>query len=229
MIFPNTVSVFYCGVVLSLMPLQGATVIDQQVKYSGNFFLGLPLRMDNSLGQSFTPSLSSIQFITINALGSMDNTPVQTTLRIRLFLGEDRSTDAIALSPDIVVRSRTVELPAGEFTLVSHVVDPVTWLFDSPVSLDPGIRYSFYIDHISGDDLWWSAPLESSYAGGRALFTSPFGDVENESMSFSFSEGVLIPEPGSFFMMGGAALIFSILRRRRIEVADVVRCRPHPH
>jgi hypothetical protein len=207
-----------CVVIHFLTQLQGAVVTDQQVGYSGSFGYGVLLRENESVGQSFTPELSSIQFITINTLTSANfNTPVETTLRLGLFLGEDRSEAALASSPDILVSSRMVETPSGEFTIVSYVIDPVTWSFDSPLPIQSGVRYSFQIDYVSGDDLMWTASPEP-YSGGRGLFTG-FGGVENESMNFSFSEGVLIPEPSPIFMASGGALILAASRRRRIEQA----------
>ena len=196
--------------------LDGAVVVDQQVGHSGVFFLGVLLRENDSAGQSFTPSLSSIQFVTINTLTSANfNTPVETTLRLGLFSGEDRSLASITSPQDILVRSRMIETPAGEFTIVTHVIDPVTWIFDAPIAITPASKYSFHVDHVSGDDLMWTASWES-YSGGRALFTNILEGTENELMNFSFSEGNLVPEPEAFLMLPIGLILLSS-RRRRVE------------
>ena len=208
--------VISAGLILSLPSLRGAVVVDQQVGHSGVSFLGVLLAEGGSAGQSFTPESSSVQFVTINTLTSANfNTPVEATLRLGLYAGESRSLGSITSPLEILVRSRMIETPSGEFTIVTHVIDPVTWIFDAPVVLTPGSKYSFHVDHVSGDDLMWTASWES-YSGGRALFTNILEGTENELMNFSFSEGNLIPEPEVFLMIPiGLAFLSSRRRRER--------------
>ena len=211
---------------MSLASLQGAVVVDQQVGHSGVFFYGVYLRDSESAGQSFTPSQDSVQFITINTLTSADfNMPVQATLRISLYTGEDRSMGAIATSSDILFQSHEVQWTSGGFTFVDNVVDPLTWILDAPVSLTAGNRYSFHVDHVSGDDLMWTASWES-YSGGRALFTNILEGAENQLMNFSFSEGTVVPEPESFLLFPvGMLLLWS---RRKSEQAVGCNRRQRP-
>jgi hypothetical protein len=203
-------------VILHLNQVHGAVVIDQQVGHSGASSIGIILRENGTAGQSFTPELSSIQFITLNTLGnSLSFGPVEATLRLGLYLGEDRSMAPIITSPDLILRSRFVEIPSEPFNLGSNIVDPLTWIFDMPVSVSPGTRYSLHVDHISGDDLDWVASLEP-YSGGRALFTIPELGFENQTYNFSFSEGLLIPEPSAPLLIA-LSVAAAINRRRRIE------------
>lgn len=212
---PPKIRIALSVVILHLNQVQGAVVIDQQVGHSASSSIGIILRENGTAGQSFTPEFSSIQFITLNTLGnSLSFGPVEATLRIGLYLGEDRSMGVIASSSDLVLRSRWVEIPSDPFTIGYNIVDPLTWIFDLPVSVTPGSKYSFFVDHISGDDLDWVASLEP-YAGGKGLFSIPELGFENQSYNFGFSEGILIPEPSTCLLIGLSVLVTT--RRRRIE------------
>jgi hypothetical protein len=83
------------------------------------------------------------------------------------------------------------------------------------------MKYSFHVDHISGDDLDWLVSLEP-YSGGHAIGTVPrydpvvddfiYGPIDT-SYNLSFSTGILIPEPSTIVMSLLSSAVF--LTRRR--------------
>jgi len=208
-------------VILYLNQVQGAVLIDQQVGLSSSSTIGFYLRENGTVGQSFTPALSNIQFITTNSLGnSLSFGPIEATLRLGLYLGEDRSLGPLVTSADIILRSRLVVIPSEPFNIGYNIVDPLTWVFDMPVSVDPGIKYSFHVDHISGDDLDWLVSLEP-YSGGHAIGNVPrfdpvdgfiYGPIDC-SYNLSFSTGILIPEPSAVVMILLSSVVFFTRKR----------------
>ena len=202
-----------CLAFLLLSQLHAAVIVDQQVDYSESSGSSFILRENGTAGQSFTPQLSSIDFITINNLGnSLSLGAIEATLRLGLYLGEDKSLGALASSPDIILRSRYEEISSEPFNLGYNIVDPLTWYFDMPVSVAPGSKYSFHVDHISGDDLDWLISLAPNN-GGKAIFPIPEFGFVNETYIFSFTEEISVPEPSSLMLIFGS--IFPILFLRK--------------
>jgi hypothetical protein len=180
---------------------QGTFLYDQQSStddtYSGH--ASPPITENQPFGQSFTPSLSGVDFIRLY-LGNgvpFDNGPA--TLHINLRADSITGTILDSTQP---------------LTLAPGFNGPATFIFSNPVRLTAGTMYYFQpVVDIGG--IWGAAgsPNNYNYPGGTI-----FGlGVPNAAEDLWFREGIIVPEPSS------AALILLgtgcwFLSRRRPKI-----------
>jgi hypothetical protein len=178
--------------------------------FNGGFY---NIQFANPAGQSFTPSLDSLDFVAIYTDGHclvpfpLTCTDLPTTLQITIFSG--------IFSGSPLGMSIPLTLPAG-FSGPS-VVD-----FSVPVALTPGDLYSFQITVPLGDN-WGIGTSDNTYAGGEMILR---GQPFNQNDVW-FAEGITTtsstPEPGSMLLLitGLACLktrIAKMLTRRGCSV-----------
>ena len=147
-------------------------------------------------GQSFTPSLSAIDFVRLNLNDPNPTNGIGATLFLNLRTGSINGS--IAASTAVVILSDGF----------SGVAD---FIFSNSVPLTSGQVYYFQPVVQSGDQ--WNALVFSSdlslYAGGTA-----FANGVASPNDFWFREGVIVPEPSSIWVavLGGFLLLY---RRKR--------------
>ncbi len=144
-------------------------------------------------GQSFTPSLSGIDFIRLEL---NDSTPAGT-LGTTWFLNLHSDT----IHGPILGTTATVGLPGG-FT------GAVNFFFPSTIPLTPGTSYWFDLNSPDGG-AWHVVDGTFNYPGG----ISWAGDLARPGADYWFREGLVVPEPSSatLLLLGGTAL--ACLRR----------------
>ena len=168
-----------------------AGTIDQQSTFQDDTLSGSTLA-----GQSFTPTLSSIDFATFSlhlfAVGS-------STLQVNLLSGDGYGGSLLGSTPTQTISNLGFQ--------------QIEFDFAAPVALTPGDVYTLQIDLISGTTVDEAVGDGNPYAGGQAYFSN--GTAFSGS-DLVFSEGVSqasTPEPTTLSMVGFAALAMVGLRR----------------
>ena len=159
---------------------------------------GAPIQLLSPYGQSFTPNLTSVNFIRLNLNDNNPGNALGATLYLNL--------RADSISGAVLATTPTVSLPSG-FT------GPVDFFFQSEVPLTPLSTYTFEIVVQLGSDSWNSRAGELNYAGGMVFangLAAPGSDVW-------FREGTYtVPEPSTAaIMLLGAGALWWHRRRRR--------------
>ena len=177
---------------------QGTLLVDQASS------LGPPSESDlfsiqsaSPLGQSFTPSLSAIDYIQLGmGVGNRDGlgAAVYVNLMSTSFTGP------------IIGSTTPVVMPYG------YGFQATTFYFPASVSVTPGTQYYFRIIVQSGGT-WNTGPAGPyNYAGGTGYGLGVA--VPNEDLWFQ--EGIVVPEPSAawFALLGGGALVYARHKRR---------------
>ncbi len=170
---------------------QGTTVIDQQSTNLVEGVAGL-YNYYQPLGQSFTPSLSSVQFISLNLYDGDPSPSLGGTVRINL-----RSN---SITGTILGISTAVFLPDDFFGVTNFV-------FSAPVAVSPGVTYYFQPVIESGNLGVGSFVTDGSYTGGTEIYQG----VPITDRDLWFQEGItVIPEPSSavLALLGGGVWLF---------------------
>jgi hypothetical protein len=178
---------------------QGTFVYDQQSSTDETplpYGAGAVIQQFSSFGQSFTPTLNSIDFI---RLKMTDNNEINN-LGVTLYL----NLRAESISGPILSTSPILALPNG-FT------GTVNFLLPASVSLTPGVPY-FFEPIVQSGDLWTVSTGEFNYPGGSVFANG----VSASGSDFWFREGIIVPEPSSLALaMSGLACFAVLIRRRR--------------
>jgi hypothetical protein len=155
------------------------------------------------MGQSFTPSLSAVGFVTLN-LYDAGSSPIGATVYVNI-----RSN---SLTGPILGSSVLVSMPDQFFGITN-------FSFTTPVSVVPGLTY--YLEPVAqpGSDGWGSYVTDGSYAGGT-IFASG-GPVADRDLWFR--EGIVVPEPSALWMslFGAGTLVgwrCSMTKRGRLSL-----------
>jgi hypothetical protein len=146
-------------------------------------------------GQSFTPSLSGIDFI-------------------RLKLNDGNALDGLGATVYLNLTSDsitgTVIGVTAPVTMPNLFTGTPTFLFSNTVPVSPGVTY-FFEPILQSGGTWYIDSGEYRYHGGTAWD----GGVAQPMSQFWFREGI-VPEPGSglLFLLGGGLL--AALGRTRV-------------
>jgi PEP-CTERM motif-containing protein len=187
------------GSLLLLQPLmlmgQSSFTYDQQSSTSESPLpngSGENIQFASPYGQSFTPTLSAVDFIRVKLNDPNPNNGLGSALYVNLRSGSIGGT--------ILATSTSVSLP-NAFTGV------VNFFFSSSVALAPGATYCFQPVVQSGDQ-WNIIAGEYNYPGGNAFYQG----LPLTSSDVWFREGI-VPEPSSaaLALLGGVLVWF---RRR---------------
>ncbi len=147
-------------------------------------------------GQSFTPGLSSIDFIRLTFDDGDINDGLGATLLINLH--SDSMSGPVIGATDSV-------------TMANGFTGPTTFFFPSTVALTPGVLYYFEPVLQSGGS-WYVDVGAHTYAGGMAYN----GGIGSAGTDLWFREGIVVPEPSSVgLMLCGIAGFLFINRTRR--------------
>jgi hypothetical protein len=170
---------------------QGVFVYDQQSSTNEipNPILGVIIQQYTPLGQSFTPTFSSIGFVRLKLYDFNPGNGLGASLTLNL-----RSN---SITGPVLAQAVTVTLPDG-------FADVVVFLFPAPVSLAPGTNYVFEPVVQSGDS--WKIDLGPyNYPGGMTISQG----VLLSGSDLWFREGIIVPEPTSPALVSIAVLIWA--------------------
>ncbi len=175
---------------------QGTLIIDQQ---STNTIEGsLGLQSDAPLGQSFTPTLSSVGFVMLDLYDGGVFNNVGGTVYVNL-----RSN---SITGTILGSSAAVFMSYG-FSGITN------FSFSTPAAVVPGTTY--YLEFVAepGSDGFGSAVTDTSYSGGSAISEG----VLIPGRDLWFQEGVIaVPEPSvALLVLLGSGVLLYMPRRRR--------------
>jgi PEP-CTERM motif len=163
---------------------QGTLVYDQQSVPNDNIGADASstIQQGTPIGQSFTPTFSSLQFVRIYLIDHNPGNNIGAT--VSLNLRTDSITGPIASSTDAVF------MPDGFGSGSSGIT---TFLFPTAVAVTPGTTYFFDINLQSGDT-WDVGQYFYGYQGGTAFYQgAPFVNHD-----LWFREGIVAtPEPST--------------------------------
>jgi hypothetical protein len=172
---------------------QGSLQYDQQSVPSDAVNEGNPIVIQTNIpiGQSFTPTLSSVGFVALAFRDANPGNNLGATIYVNL--RQDSITGTILGSTEPLF------MPNG-------IADSSTnFFFSSPVSVTPGTTY--YLEPVvqSGDifDIYY---YNFGYSGGTAFFNGAAASFED----LWFREGTVVPEPSSALLIsiGAGALVY---------------------
>jgi hypothetical protein len=171
-----------------------ATVDQQNTVATG--YLG----PSTSPGQSFTPTLTGIDFATF----SLATEGPSSSLQVNLYNGDGFGGALLASTPTQNITN-------------TNAFQPVTFDFSSTVALTPGNVYTLQIDVVSGADIFELEGSGNPYPGG---FEYDSAGVQQTDYDLVFSEGVNVaatPEPSAiaFLLTGGVGAGIAFRRKRR--------------
>ncbi len=188
-----TVAIFLIWVSASA---QGTFIYDQQSSTEANLGeAAVVIQSSQPIGQSFTPTLSSVGFI-------------------RLYL-IDATVNGIGATVFLNLRTDSITGPILGFTDSVTMSDSFSgtadFSFSTPVQVTPGTAYYFQPVVQSGDTWRVAAHNGFNYTGGTAFY---FGQPAPSS-DLWFREGIVIPEPSviSLFLVGVGVLLYAPLAR----------------
>jgi hypothetical protein len=177
---------------------QGVFIYDQQsdTDETPKPGTGGIIQQSGTMGQSFTPTLSSIGFI-------------------RLKLNDNNPTNSFGAVLFMNLRSDSITGPLLSSTAPVSLTDgfagPVNFFFPSEVPLIPGTLY-YFEPKVQSGDLWRIDAWEYNYPGGIAYgggLPGPGGDLW-------FREGIVVPEPSSTLPGVIGVALFAGWRRLRV-------------
>ena len=177
---------------------QGTLVIDQQSTSD------IATVASSDVFQSFTPSLSAISFVQIQAYNPGQEG--QEQFYVNLLWGS--STGPI-IGVSSLVSTPVNYVPGGFSTL----------LFPNPITLTPGDTYYLQpVGQTGYQDLSFIIIGNVPYSGGNLYVDG----TENPSYEdLRFTEGIIVPEPSPFAFAGLAGLTFLVAWRIRMHATKL--------
>jgi hypothetical protein len=174
---------------------QGTFVYDQQSS-TGPVLEGLNLGLNSGqpLGQSFTPSLSTVGFVSLNMVSGP--TTIGNYVDVLLHSG--------SITGPTIGTSEAVLIPINFSGFANFI-------FDTPPTVTPGTQYYFQPVIESGPGgVAVSTSTSYNYPGGNAFFQGTSYPADD----LWFREGIIVPEPSTWalLVLGSGAFIW--LRRR---------------
>ena len=142
------------------------------------------------IGQSFTPTLTSVGFIRLGLLDHYPGNGLGATMDVLL------RSDSI--TGPIIGTSDSVTMPDG----YGNYTD---FYFSTPVTVTPGVTYYFQPEVESGDQWTIVSVYSFLYSGGTGYYRG----TASSYYDLWFQEGiVVVPEPSSvvLLLLGGGAL-----------------------
>ena len=173
---------------------QGTLVFDQESSADEAYPAGgVAIQFYGFVGQSFTPSLSTVGFVRFKLYDGLRNNSQGATLVTTL-----RSNSV----------NGTVLGTSSALVLADNFSGSANFLFPSPVAVVPGTTYFFQTVVQSGDN-WGMTALGDTYStgilyGGLQPFTGN---------DLWFREGIVVPEPGVGSILVISSVWVALVRR----------------
>jgi hypothetical protein len=180
---------------------QGMLIYDQQSSTNTGFGGGLTkFNSYQPMGQSFTPTLSSVDFVQLQ-FADLNLNSLGAVAYVNLLENSITGT--------VLTTSSPVAMSDG-FRGVT------TFFFPSPAAVVAGLTYYFQPVLQSGDAMQEILIDYYNYPGGTSFF---FGAPSPDSTDLWFREGIVVPEPASLslLLMGIGSLW--LLRRTKTPIA----------
>jgi uncharacterized membrane protein YbaN (DUF454 family) len=219
-------------VALSILPSAAFGQLDQHDDESDGFgtvpFTLHSLLFFSPAGQVFTPTLNSLDYVSIRTQDFQDTNGVAAQLYLSIleptpnqqtatqFMQNPTGGTVIAISPIV-----TLQAGFGQSTNLGAIT---TFNFSSAVPLTPGTPYAFEITLLTPGnwavlDNAGSPPFYSNvtyYAGGGNGYLSGDANFAPE-FDLYFQEGMTteVPEPSTLLLAGAGVLGLLLTRRRR--------------
>jgi hypothetical protein len=188
---------------------QGTLIYDQQssTNETAGPGGGGPISHVVPEGQSFTPSLSSVGFVTLWSEDLKPGNSIGAQIYVNLRSG--------SITGPVLGTSDTIDFPSFVFGNTNQGFAAFTnFVFSTPVAVTPGTKYYFEVVEGSGDDWTIGGIRADGYLGGDAIESG----ITQTGFDFFFREGIIqAPEPSTLALMaiGGGALTFWGRRRLR--------------
>jgi len=162
---------------VAILPAKADTLFDQTNTGLPLGTLFQNLSVFSPLGQSFTPTLTSLNFVNLLTIDG------SATVEVNIRLG--------SISGTILGTSQATVIP---FSLAPSVS---SFSFSAPVTLISGDLYVIEPFVVSGDALIGSTDT-NNYAGGNQIL----GGIAQPNNDLWFQEGIAVPEPGALVLLG---------------------------
>jgi hypothetical protein len=188
--------IFTCAI--SQIYAQGSIVFDQESSNDETYPYGGPaVQFYGTVGQSFTPTLSMVEFF-----------------RVKLYdIAPGNATGATLIG---TLRSNAINGPVlgttAPLVLNDGFAGSVNFLFTGAIAVVPNTTYFFQAVVQSGDN-WGITTLLDSYSNG-AFYG---GNFPFSGTDLWFREGIVVPEPSilALFVMAGGVAVWRANRRRQ--------------
>jgi hypothetical protein len=170
---------------------QGTVVYDQQSSVEGSyqeFGIG-DISAVQPTGQSFTPTLPAVGFVRFHLNDGSATDSGTSLLYVSLHSGSITGP-ILGTSDSVVLQPRTV--------------GPVDFFFSVPIQVVPGTTY-FFQPVVQSGHRWGANAGQYNYAGGNMIVSgSPLALYD-----LWFREGIIVPEPSVFVLLGLGMLLFA--------------------
>ena len=177
---------------------QGTLIYDQSSATNFSLGGGAPIQGEQPMGQSFTPTLSSVGFVELE----FDDFPangLSSTVYVNLWSGSIGSGTLLSSTDPVFI-------PDGVFNLITNL------FFPTPVPVTPGTTYYIQPYLQSGDPSVTVIAGVFNYSGGTWYYD---GAPNSNGLDLWFREGIVAtPEPSSSLLILFGSGLFLYARHK---------------
>lgn len=159
---------------------------------------GYNIQTEQPIGQSFTPTLSSVGFVRLYIQNGEEMPIPPATVYVNLL--------ANSITGPVLGQSESVSLPGGQFTDA-----PLNFFFVSPVTVTPGVTYYLQPVAESNPDVTYVIASGYLYSGGTLFLNgAPYSPED-----LWFREGIVVPEPSALWLVLLGSGVWLFLRNKK--------------
>jgi hypothetical protein len=201
--------VILLSLAITVVQGQGTFIYDQQSAMSQAGGAGFPIQEGQPLGQSFTPSLSSVGFVQLEFSDESRGNSLGATVYVNLL--------ADSITGPVIDSTAPVTMPDGAFELIE------TFLFSTAATVTPGTTYYFQPEVVQpgSDDPWDVVGAEIFNYSGGSFYAQGTADLSSDLW---FREGIVVPEPAPswLILLGGGILFYArLIFHRKFPVNQI--------